>query len=129
MNTMYRCLCVAIATVVLAAPASAQMQRNFPATALRGTIVVASTSEIKLNGRAAQFAPGVRVRDQDNMIQLTGALVGQKLRVNYTIDISGLVKDVWILRPEEEAMWPWPSTPEQAQTWSFDQNAQTWTKP
>jgi hypothetical protein len=129
MNTMYRCLLIAAAAVVLAAPAAAQMQRNFPATALRGALVVGSTSEVKLNGRSAQFAPGVRVRDQNNMIQLTGALVGQKLRVNYTIDTSGLVKDVWILRPEEEAMWPWPSTPEQAQAWSFDQNAQTWTKP
>ncbi|MEO8058487.1 MAG: hypothetical protein ABI671_09185 [Burkholderiales bacterium] len=126
---MYRCLFVAAATVVLAAPAAAQMQRNFPATALRGSIVVGNNAELRLNGRAAQFAPGVRIRDQANMIQLTGALVGQKLRVNYTIDISGLVKDVWILRPEEEAMWPWPSTPEQAQTWSFDQGAQVWTKP
>jgi hypothetical protein len=129
MNTMYRCLLIAAAAVVLAAPAAAQMQRNFPATALRGALVVGSSSEVKLNGRSAQFAPGVRVRDQNNMIQLTGALVGQKLRVNYTIDTSGLVKDVWILRPEEEAIWPWPSTPEQAQAWSFDQNAQTWTKP
>ena len=126
---MYRCLFIAAATVVLAAPAAAQMQRHFPATALRGAIVVSTTSEIKVNGRAAQFAPGVRVRDQNNMIQLTGALVGQKLRVNYTIDTSGLVKDVWILRPDEEAMWPWPSTPEQAQAWSFDQGAQVWTKP
>jgi hypothetical protein len=129
MNTMYRCLFVAIATAALVAPAAAQMQRHFPATALRGAIVVSTTSEIKLNGRAAQFAPGVRVRDQNNMIQLTGALAGQKLRVNYTIDTSGLVKDVWVLRPEEEAMWPWPSTPEQAQTWSFDHGAQVWTKP
>jgi len=126
---MYRCLFVAIATAALVAPAAAQMQRQFPPTALRGAIVVSTTSEIKLNGRNAQFAPGARVRDQSNMIQLTGALVGQKLRVNYTIDTSGLVKDVWILRPEEEAMWPWPSTREQAEAWSFDQGAQVWTKP
>ena len=125
---MYRCLFVAAATVVLAAPAAAQMQRNFPATALRGAIVVGNNAELRLNGRTAEFAPGVRIRDQANMIQLTGALVGQKLRVNYTIDTSGLVKDVWILRSEEEAMWPWPSTPEQAQAWSFDQGAQVWTK-
>jgi opacity protein-like surface antigen len=128
MNTMYRCLFVAIATAALVAPAAAQMQRQFPATALRGALVV-GTSEIRINGRTAQFAPGVRVRDQNNMIQLSGALVGQKLRVNYTIDTSGLVKDVWILRPDEEAMWPWPTTPEQAQAWSFDPGAQVWTKP
>ena len=126
---MYRCLFVAIATAALVAPAAAQMQRNFPSNALRGAIVVESLSDIKLNGRSAEFAPGVRIRDQSNMIQMTGALGGQKLLVNYTIDISGLVKDVWILRPEEAAMKPWPSTPEQAQNWSFDQNAQTWTKP
>ena len=126
---MYRCLFMAAATAALVAPAAAQMQRQFPATALRGAIVVGQAADLKLNGRGAQFAPGVRIRDQANMIQLTGALVGQKLLVNYTIDTSGLVKDVWILRPEEASMWPWPSTPEQAQAWSFDQNAQTWTKP
>lgn len=126
---MYRCLLAAIAAFALVAPAAAQLQRNFPATALRGSIVLGQDADLRLNGRSAQFAPGVRIRDQSNMLQVTGALVGQKLRVNYTIDISGLVKDVWILRPEEEAMWPWPTTLEQAQAWSFDQNAQTWTKP
>ncbi len=129
MNTMYRCLFAAVAAVALVAPAAAQMQRHFPATALRGAMVVGGDSQIQLNGRGAQFAPGVRVRDQNNMFQLTGALVGQKLLVNYTIDTSGLVKDVWILRPEEVQMRPWPTTPEQAQTWSFDHGAQVWTKP
>ncbi len=126
---MYRCLFVALAAVAWVAPAAAQMQRNFPSNALRGAIVVGSLSDIKLNGRSAEFAPGVRIRDQSNMIQMTGALGGQKLLVNYTIDISGLVKDVWILRPEEAAVRPWPTTPEQAQSWSFDFGAQTWTRP
>ena len=126
---MYRCLFVALAAVAWVTPATAQMQRNFPSDALRGAIVVGSLSDIKLNGRSAEFAPGVRIRDQSNMIQMTGALGGQKLLVNYTIDISGLVKDVWILRPEEAAMRPWPTTPEQAQSWSFDFGAQTWTRP
>jgi len=126
---MYRCLFVAIATAALVAPAAAQMQRNFPSNALRGSIVVASTSEIRLNGRSAEFAPGVRIRDQDNMLQLSGTVVGKKLLVNYTIDIGGQVKDVWILRPEEAAMRPWPTTTQQAEAWSFDFGTQTWTRP
>ena len=127
---MYRCALAAFAAAVLIAPAAAQqLQRNFPAGALRGAIVVGNTNEVTLNGRSAQFAPGVRIRDQNNMIQLSAALAGQKLLVHYTIDISGLVKDVWILRPEEAAVRPWPTTPEQAQTWSFDQATQTWSRP
>ena len=63
------------------------------------------------------------------MVQMSGALSGAKLLVHYTIDTYGLVKDVWILRPEEAAVRPWPATLEQAQTWTFDPNAQTWSKP
>jgi hypothetical protein len=129
MNTMYRCTLAAIAAVVLAAPAAAQTQRQFPASALRGAIVIGNMSDIQLNGRSAQFAPGVRIRDQNNMFVVSGAVAGQRLLVNYTIDISGLVKEVWILRPEEAAVKPWPTTPEQAQTWSFDAASQTWSRP
>jgi hypothetical protein len=129
MNTMYRCALAAFAAAVLIAPAAAQVQRNFPANALRGSIVIGEPPEITLNGRAARLAPGARIRGQDNMIQMSASLAGQRLLVNYTIDTLGLVYDVWILRPEEAAIRPWPTTPEQLATWTFDPVAQTWAKP
>ena len=56
-------------------------------------------------------------------------MTGGRFVVHYTVDTSGLVNDVWILRPEEMAVQPWPTTREQAQAWTFDPVGQTWTKP
>ncbi|HET7791936.1 MAG TPA: hypothetical protein VFL64_01010 [Rhizobacter sp.] len=126
---MYRCLIAAVATVTLVLPAAAQVQRSFPQNALRGTIAFGTPPQVVLNGKPTQLAPGARIRGLNNLLEMSGALVGAKGSVNYTIDQAGLVKDVWILRKEEIAMKPWPETLEQAQTWSFDPVAQTWTKP
>jgi hypothetical protein len=129
MNTMFRCALAALAAAAIAAPAAAQVQRVFPQNALRGAIVVGVPPEITLNGRDARLAPGARIRNQNNMLEMSAALSGQRLLVNYTLEINGLVKDVWILRPEEAAVRPWPTRLEETQTWSFDPVAQTWTKP
>ncbi|MEY4563955.1 MAG: hypothetical protein RLZZ618_3232 [Pseudomonadota bacterium] len=125
---MYRCLVVCVAAATLALPAFAQMKREFPQNALRGRIEFGTPPLIKLNGDVARLAPGARIRGTDNMIAMSGGLVGQRFVVNYTVDISGLVRDVWVLRDEELKVRPWPVTPEQAQTWAFDPAAQTWTR-
>ena len=130
MNTMYRSALAAAFAVVLVAPASAQVQRQFPQNALRGAIVVGDFPQITLNGRSAMLAPGSRIRNQDNLIVMAASLTGSRMLVNYTFDIAGgLVRDVWILRPEEAAVRPWPTTIEEAQTWAFDQTANAWVKP
>ena len=126
---MVRCVLAALLAATLVTPATAQMQRSFPATALRGGIVIGEPPELLLNGQAARLAPGARIRGQDNMVQMSATLSGVKLLVHYTIDTYGLVKEVWILRPEEAAVRPWPATLEQAQTWTFDPMAQIWSKP
>ena len=126
---MYRCAIAALSAACLVAPAAAQVQRNFPQNALRGALVITSHTEATLNGQATRLAPGLRIRGQDNMLQLSGALIGQKLLVHYTLDIEGLVKDVWVLTSEEAAKRPWPTTSAETQAWSFDPVAQVWTKP
>ena len=126
---MYRCALTTLVAAALIAPAAAQVQRNFPQNALRGAIVVGTPPEITLNDAAARLAPGARIRNATNMIELSGGLAGQRLLVNYTIDTHGLVKDVWILRADEAAVQPWPTTPEQAQRWAFDPVKQSWAKP
>ena len=127
---MYRCFTAGAfaAACLVGTPALAQVQRNFPATALRGDIAFGQPPEIALNGKAARLAPGARVRGADNMLQMSGALMGTRLVVNYTVDTLGEVRDVWLLRPEEAAVRPWPRTPDEAQRWSFDPTAQTWTR-
>ena len=118
------------AALALLAPAAAhaQMQRPFPPTALRGAIVVVQPPEISLNGRPMRLAPGARIRDRNNMLAMSGPLIGEKLTVHYTIDIDGDVRDVWILTADELARRPWPTTPEEAARWTFDPATQTWTR-
>ena len=114
---------------LLALPAGAQVQRNFPQNALRGSIVFGIFPEIVLNGNVARLSPGTRIRKDDNMIAVPSAMLGGPFLVNYTVDFGGTVKDVWVLTPAEAAVQPWPTTPEQAQAWSFDPVAQVWTRP
>ncbi len=124
---MQRCVIALLLALAVALPAHAQ--RLFQATALRGELVVTQPPEVLLNGKPARLAPGARIRDALNMIQLSGSLLGQRLTVNYTLDPTGLVRDAWILTEAERARSPWPTTPEQAQSWVFDSTQQTWSKP
>lgn len=88
-----------------AAPANPldQRTRQFPADARRGILQVAAANVIQMDGKPDQLAPGARIRDAQNRIVLTGALVGQTLRVNYTRETGGRVHEVWILTAEEAA--------------------------
>ena len=125
---MYRCVVGAALLGATLVAAHAQAVRSFPANALRGQLVVAQPPDVLLNNQPALLSPGSRIRGQDNLLELSGGLVGVKLLVNYTLDPSGNVHNVWILTADEAARQPWPTTTEQAQKWSFDPAAQTWTK-
>jgi hypothetical protein len=131
---MYRCTQFLLPTAVAASllgmvcSAQAQTHRPFPAYALRGEMVVLQTPDISLNGKPARLAPGARVRGDTNLLQQPASLSGEKLVVHYTLDPTGLLMDVWVLNPVELANKPWPSSPQEAQNWSFDQASQTWIK-
>ena len=120
---------LALAGFVSADISLAQMQRQFPKNALRGTVVIGELPSVVLNGRETRFAPGARIRNASNMIVLSGTLVGAKLLVHYTLDSMDQLSDVWILTPVEAAKRPWPATPQQAETWLFDASTQTWSRP
>ena len=126
---MHRCALIAATLVVCASAAVAQAPRNFPATALRGEIVVTAPPELLLNRQPARLAPGARIRAMDNMLVMSGAAVNQRMLVNYTLDLQGQLLDVWILNPAELARRPWPSTPQEAATWRFNADLQTWSRP
>jgi hypothetical protein len=121
--------CVLALLIALAAALPAHAQRLFQADALRGELLLATPPEALLNGVPIRLAPGARIRNQSNMIQLSGSLLGQKLIVNYTRDPAGELLDVWILTDAELAKTPWPTTREQALNWVFDSALQRWSKP
>jgi hypothetical protein len=103
------------------------VQRNFPATALRGEISFGQPPELLLNGQPARLSPAARIRGLNNMLVLSGGLAGQRAVVNYVVDPLGLVQEVWILTDSERAKQPWPTTDRDAKAWSFDPVAQIWT--
>ena len=124
---MLRCVFALLLTCSAALPA--QAQRLFQANALRGELVVVQPPEVLLNDRPARLAPGARIRNPLNMIQMSGSLLGQTLAVNYTLDSMGMLMDVWILSDAERAQKPLPTTPEQARRWVFDPTLQSWSRP
>ena len=126
---MFRCFLFVLAAACFTMPAAGQVQRQFPQSALRGQMIFVNPPEVQLNGANVVLAPGSRIRGQNNMLEVSGALTGAKAWVHYTVDTQGSVMDVWILRPEELAKKPWPTTPAEAQTWLFDATAQAWAKP
>ena len=75
--------------------------RQFPAAARRGELVVLAPPAITLDGKDDRLSVGSRIRDTHNLLVMSGALVNQKLVVNYTRESAGNVHEVWILNSEE----------------------------
>ena len=67
-HTMNRCVFVFLAALACALPA--QAQRVFENNALRGELIVTAPPEALLNGKPVRMSPGVRISNQQNMIQL-----------------------------------------------------------
>jgi len=130
---MYRCARIAVValvtTVALSVSAFAQTHRYFPATALRGELLVLQTPDVILNGKPARLAPGSRVKGDNNLLQQPASLMGQKLVVHYTVDPQGLLMDVWVLNAAELANKTWPRSREEAARLQFEPGTQTWSKP
>ena len=94
----------ASALLGLALAAQAQsLPRNFPANALRGSMQVIAPPVIQMNGQADQLSPGARIRGMNNMLLMSGAIIGQTLLVNYVRNPSGQVHEVWVLTDAEAA--------------------------
>jgi len=84
--------------------------RMFPPQAERGLLRVILPPEVQLNGKPDRLSPGSRIRSTNNLLVLSGSLIGQDLVVNFVRDPSGLLHEVWILSPEEAAL-PRPTQP------------------
>jgi len=126
---MIRIATALLATACLAVAAQAQTQRAFPQNALRGSLVIGIAPDAVLNGDRVRLAPGARIRNAANLVVVPSEVIGGPYLVHYTVDTTGLVKDVWILRPDEAAVQPWPRTRDEAAAWRFDPVGQRWIKP
>lgn len=93
-----------LALVALLAPPLAQAQtlvRQFPPNVKRGVMTVTAPPEVQINGATLRLSPGVRIRGPNNLLLMSGALIGQQYAVNYLLEQQGLVREVWILTQDE----------------------------
>ena len=84
-----------------AAGAFAQV-RNLPGDAERGEVRHVQGMTIAIDGSERQLAPGAQIRDASNLIIVPSAIPPGAL-AKYKVDASGMVRQVWILTPQEAA--------------------------
>lgn len=107
-HTMKRCnqaLQIFLAFSLLCGTSNAQdiIRQTIPGNAKLGVMQVTIPPEVMLDGKVDRFSPGARIRAENNMMVLSGALSGQALLVAYMREPNGLLHDVWILNAAERA--------------------------
>jgi hypothetical protein len=100
---------IAVCAIITCASATFSLnlqaqERSFPVAALRGTLEVTVPPQVLLDGKTDQLSPGARIYGSNNMLVLSGSLVGSTLAVNYTREIGGAVHEVWLLTAAEAAV-------------------------
>jgi hypothetical protein len=95
-------LTLATGIAVLSSSAFAQFStRPFPPNTFRGAMVVTNPPELLMNGKAERLSPGARIRGANNMLVMSGSIVGQNLLVNFVREPNGMVHEVWVLTEAE----------------------------
>ncbi len=114
LSALARACCIASLMAATAVPAWAQTNavvavRQFPPKAVRGTLLVVAPPEVVMDGKADRLSPGSRIRGSNNIMVMSGALVGQTMVVNYTREPNGMIHDVWVLSADEIRLLPVPA--------------------
>ena len=99
----YALVGITFATAALAATAQG-IVREAPRDVKPGIMAVSATPPIiTMDGKEDRLSPGVRIRDINNMLVLTGGLANKSVYTVYRRDGSGLVHEVWLLTEAEYA--------------------------
>ncbi len=97
-------LFVLTAALALTSFSAIALERTFPATTQRGTMVIVAYPAITMNGQNLRLSPGSRIWNQQNLTQIPSSFANNSYRVNYTLNFQGDVDRVWILTREESGM-------------------------
>ncbi len=105
MNRCLRTLLAPVALVLTLGAAQAQdiIRQTIPGNAKLGVLQVTLPPEVLLDGKVDRLSPGARIRAENNMMVVSGALSGQQLLVAYVREPQGMLHDVWILNAAERA--------------------------
>lgn len=105
---MNRCLqlflvCITFALTSPSAQSQDIVRQTIPANAVLGVLQVSAPPEVLMDGMVDRLSPGARIRAENNMMVLSGALSGQSLLVAYVREPNGLLHEIWILNAAERA--------------------------
>jgi len=105
MNRWIKLALAGLSLATAAFVASGQgIKREAPRDVKPAIIAVSATPPIiTVDGKDDRFSPGVRIRDLNNMLVLTGTLAGKTIYTVYRRDGAGLVHEVWLLTADEYA--------------------------
>jgi hypothetical protein len=91
-----------IAVACLASTAAYAQLRSIPEDAKRGEMRHLQDMVVEIDGVRQRLAPGAQIRDTTNRVIVPTA-VPSRAPVKYLYNGEGLVRQVWILTPEEAA--------------------------
>ena len=105
MNRCLRTLLAPVALFLALGHAQAQdtIRQTIPGNAQLGVLQVTLPPEVLLDGKLDRLSPGARIRGENNMMVVSGALSGLQLLVAYVREPQGMLHDVWILNAAERA--------------------------
>ena len=92
-------LSLLLASALLCAGVQAQV-RAIPGDAKRGEIRHVENMMVQIDGTPQRLAPGAQIRDTANRVVVPTALPAGA-QVKYLLNEEGMVRQVWILTPEE----------------------------
>ena len=81
-------------------------QRTFPSDVERGEMTVLQGTVVQMGSAQEQLAPGARIFNLHNRVQLPVTLAGQKQLVNYRRNAMGQIHTVWLLSAQEAQTTP-----------------------
>lgn len=87
-----------LATLAFSAMA---VDRDFPASALRGKLTITAYPIVTVNGNTLRLSPGSRIWNTQQLTQIPSSLGADTYQVNYTLNIQGDIDRVWILTADE----------------------------
>ena len=76
-------------------------QRTFPSDVERGEFTVLQSTTVQLGDAQERLAPGARIFNLHNRVQLPVTLAGQKQLVNFRRNAMGQISEVWLLSDQE----------------------------
>jgi hypothetical protein len=101
MASRFFVLAFTVAGLLCSAAAHAQL-RSIPQEARRGELRHLQDMIVEIDGKPRRLAPGAQIRDTANRVVMPTA-VAARTPVRYLVNGEGMVRQVWILSPEEAA--------------------------